>query len=302
MPERLSDFEWDDLKVFLALVRARSLRGAAQLLRTHHATLSRHLDRLEQAVDTRLFDRSKNGLSLTQIGEELLPYAQRIEDEIAAASRLVAGRDMRLSGTLHISLPPFLAVSSILDDLAAFGSAYENIELHLHVSDEIVRLAQREADISIRFAYDVTDDVVGRKLARCTRAAYCAPAYARRIEDNGGAGLCWIGWNEEEGAKSADWIKKSSYPKAILRHRVHEGLSQMRMAEAGAGLTFIPCFIGEAYPGLVRAPYQKIVYDRSLWLLLHKDLRKVARIRAFVDFLSARISARRAEFAFMPDA
>ena len=79
--------DWDDLKYFLAVARSGTLRGGAQALSVNHTTLSRHLAVLEERVGSRLFDRSKAGLALTQLGEDLLPHAERIEEEMAAASR-----------------------------------------------------------------------------------------------------------------------------------------------------------------------------------------------------------------------
>lgn len=296
MPNRLAAFDWNDLRFFLAVARAGTIRGGANSIHANHATVSRRLAALEDAVEARLFDRTKGGLRFTQLGEELLPHALRVEEEIAAASRAVAGRDTRPAGKVHLSIPPFMALSSIADDLAEFSRQFKDIDIHLQVSNAIASLERREADVSIRYAYEVTDEAVGRRLVRCSRAAYCSPDYAETIKDNGGDGLTWIGWNENEGETTAPWVEKSPFPNARLRHRVNEGVPQLMLAAAGAGLTFIPCFIGDCYPGVVRAPYQTPVPDRSLWLLLHSDLRKTARIRMFVDFLAHRITSRKGEF------
>lgn len=81
------EFDWDDLKVFLAVARAGTLRGAAEASGANHTTLTRRLSILEDRIGSRLFDRSKAGLVLTQLGEDLLPYAQRVEDEMVSAAR-----------------------------------------------------------------------------------------------------------------------------------------------------------------------------------------------------------------------
>ncbi|MCZ6772497.1 MAG: LysR family transcriptional regulator [Proteobacteria bacterium] len=296
MPRRLAVFDWDDLRFFLAVARTGTLRGGAESIQANHATVSRRLAVLETAVEARLFDRTKGGLRLTQLGEELLPHALRVEKEIAAASRVVAGRDARPAGPIYVSIPPFMALSSIVDDFVEFSRQFEDIDIHLQVSNAFADLERREADVSIRYAYEVTDDVVGRKLVRCSKAVYCAAGYAEKIKGNGGDGLTWVGWNEAEGETTAPWVIKGPFPNARLRHRINEAVPQVTLAAAGAGLTYLPCFIGDRYPGLVRAPYQKPVPDRSLWLLLHSDLRKTARIRIFVDFMAHRIKSRKDEF------
>lgn len=297
MALRIGDFDWDDLKFFLAIARQGTIRGGAQSIGANHATAARRITVLEAAVDARLFDRTQTGLKLTQLGEELVPFAENIEEQIAAASRTVAGRDLRPSGPIHLSIAPFLATSSIVEDIADFCRKYENIEVNLHVTDRFADFDRREADVSIRYAYQVLQDVVGRRLVQCANAAYCSPDYAKNIEDNGGKNQSWIGWSEETEATSAKWIEDSHYPNAVLRHRVPEGHLQMSMAASGLGLAILPTFVADRHTGLVRAPYQQPVPDRSLWLLLHSDLRKTARIRLFVDFLASRVSARKAEFS-----
>ncbi|MEY8116974.1 LysR family transcriptional regulator [Falsihalocynthiibacter sp. BN13B15] len=297
LPSRLSRFDWNDLKYFLAVARTGTIRGAAIKLVTNHATVSRRITALEDATRARLFDRAKSGLALTQLGEDLFPIAERIEDEIASAARLIAGRDSLPSGAIYVSMPPFLAFSSVTGDLALFGKLHPEIDVHLGFTNTVVRLDHREADISIRYAQTVEDDVYGRKLVDCRKAVYCTPEYAAQIQDNAGIGLHFIGWNEPEEATSASWIRKSDYPKASLRFRCFEVAPQVAMALEGVGMTMLPCFVGDRIQGLVRPPYQGTIADRKLWLLLHGDLRKTARIRLLLDFLQERICSRRAEFA-----
>lgn len=294
MPSIGKSIDWDDLKYFLAVARTGTLRGGAESINANHATVSRRLSSLEESIDARLFDRAQSGLVLTQLGEELLPHALRVEEEILSASRTIIGRDAEPSGPIYFSMPPFLALSFVTDDLTEFSETYRDIDLHIDVTNTLLDLSRREADVTLRIAKDVLDDVVGRRLCSYVRATYCSPEYAEKISDNGGEGLCWIGWNEPEGKTTAQWVKDSDFPHAQLRHRVFEGVPQATFAASGMGLTVLPCFIGDAHPGLVRAPFSKPYMDaRSIWLLLHKDLRKTARVRLLVDFLARKIKGRK---------
>ncbi len=287
---------WDDLKYFLAVARAGTLRGGADSIQANHTTLARRLSVMEERVGSRLFDRSKAGLVLTQLGEDLMPYAERVEDEMTAASRVIVGRDAQPSGTIYVSMPHGLAMTSIMDDLAHFADLYPDIDLNMTFSNDVADLARREADVSLRIANEVTDDVVGRRLVQMSQAAYCTKDYAQRIRDNGGEGLQLIGWHEPEGETTAKWVLDSYYPKARLRHRVSELVPLITLAAAGLGMAYLACNLGDRHPGLIRAPFQKPLPYRSIWLLLHKDLRNTARVRLFVDFLAASIRSRRNEF------
>lgn len=306
MKTRFDTLDWNDLKYFLAIARAGTVRGAAAKLRANHATVSRRLSVLEGNVNARLFDRSKSGLALTQLGEDLLPIAEHLEAEVAKASRLITGRDAEPAGSIHVSVPPLVTLSSIIEDIAAFEKTYPDIDIRLDFTNSFARLDRHEADVSIRYVREVEGDLICRKLIECTKAAYCTPEIARRIEANGGEGLTFLGWNEPEEVTSPDWLQKTSYPKARIKHRAYDGAAQLALAAAGAGLTYVPCFLGDRYAGLVRAPYQRPTRDRTLWLLLHDDLRRTVRVRLFLDFLAQRILSRKTEFwvdeAFLPEA
>lgn len=76
MPDRFSSIDWDDLRVFLAVFRSGSLRGAARMLRLNHATVNRRLKALETGFGSRLFDRTRDGFVPTQAGEDLLASAE----------------------------------------------------------------------------------------------------------------------------------------------------------------------------------------------------------------------------------
>ncbi|SFU01985.1 DNA-binding transcriptional regulator, LysR family [Pseudovibrio denitrificans] len=287
---------WDDLKYFLAVARSGTIRGGATLIRVNHTTLARRLEVLEERVGSRLFDRSKTGLVLTELGEALLPYAERVEDEMATASRIIVGRDAKPQGTIHVTMPHGLAMTSIMDDLVLFAEKYPDIDLNLNFTNNVADLTRREADVGFRIADEVTQDVVGRKLVQMSQAAYCTREYAERIKDNSGEGLNFIGWHEAEGETTAPWILNGCYPKAKLKHRVSELVPLISLAAAGLGMAYLACNLGDRHPTLIRAPFQKPMPYRSIWLLLHRDLRNTARVRLFVDFVAERITARRNEF------
>ena len=157
---------WDDLKYFLAVARNGTLRGGAESIRVNHTTLARRLAIMEERVESRLFDRSKSGLVLTQLGEDLVPHAERVEDEMSAASRVIVGRDALPSGTIYISMPHGLAMTSIMDDLVVFADRYPDISLNMNFTNDMADLTRREADVSLRIADEVTQDVVGRRLVQ----------------------------------------------------------------------------------------------------------------------------------------
>ena len=296
--DRLTQLNWDDLKFFLAIARAGSARRAAQGTGANHATVARRLTLLEEMLEARLFDRSQQGLRLTPTGETLLPFAERMEAELAGARRAIGGHDARIAGTVHVSVPHFMVHTPVGHHIADFAAQNPEIQVALQTSNQLASLQRHEVDVSIRYAKQVSGDMVGTVLAHCAKAAYCAPDVAAQMVDNGGAGLDILGWVEPYDQTRADWIGGTAYPNARLRHRVSEGASQVLFAASGLGLSILPCFFGDAQPGLVRAPFQTPVADRTLWLLYHKDIRDTLRVGMFIDHMVA--ATRAAPGVFTP--
>ena len=112
-----NSLNWDDLKYFLAVARTGTLRGAADSIGVNHTTLARRLSIMEERVASRLFDRSRAGLVLTQLGEDLMPHAERVEDEMTVASRIIIGRDANPAGPVHVTMPHALVRVVLVEQL-----------------------------------------------------------------------------------------------------------------------------------------------------------------------------------------
>ena len=189
---------------------------------------------------------------------------------------------------MRITLPPSLAYVFIAPLLARFSEACPDIDLDIQINNSFQDLTKHEADVSIRVAYSVTDDVVDRKVIQYAKGVYASRSYIamhQDLFDGNGAGLTWIGWGDDD--PHPEWARKSRFPAASTRHCAPQGVMQLEMARDGMGMTFLPCFTGDTEPELQRVPSTEIVADRSIWPLLHSDLRTTARIRAFVDFMAA---------------
>lgn len=298
MADRNSSIDWDDLRVFLAVLRSGSLRGAARMLGLNHATVNRRLKALEAGFGSQLFDRSRDGFVPTQAGEDLLGSAERVEDEMFKSQRHIAGRDANLNGEVKVSLPYAIMRGFLAADLCSFSDLYPGIDLDLDLTDRFSDLARLEADVSIRMAHERTDDVLGRRLVQYSKAIYAAPDVAKALDPlypTSGSideSRIWIGWHGGDGQNT--WIRGTPYPNLPTRHNLPLHALQMEAARAGMGLAMLPCFLGDRDSGLVRVPGTAPIPDRSIWLLSRPDLRRTARVRAFVDFIAAAILDHRA--------
>lgn len=286
--------DWDQLRILLAIHRAGSLRKAAEALNVNHATIARALKGAEDTLGTRLFDRSARGLRLTQPGEVLLPHAEEMERQVFEVQRRIGGMDSEPSGTVMVSLPLSFVQSFFVEILAEFNDVYPDIKIEVIATNRISDLKRQEADVSIRAAYKIDDDLIGRRLVDYVVAAFATPDYLAKFPDlaeTGGRGAHWIGWGSDN-----TWIASSPLPQATARHSLPDIFMQTAAAQKGLGMAWVPAFLGDTVDGLIRVPGVPVEPSRSLWVLLHGDLRRTARVRAVVDFVADWVTKRKTVF------
>lgn len=295
MAERFSSTDWDDLRVFLAVHRAGTLRGAARALGVNHATVTRRLAQLEGALGSDLFERRPEGLVPSQAGEDLVAAAERVEGELLAVQRRIGGRDDSPRGVVRLSVPPAMLRSFLAHELVAFARANPGIELDVDASHSYSDLARREADVAVRMADEVTEDVVALRVIRYRKAVYASPAHLGAAADGGAldpALHTWIGWGEDLPYPA--WTRDTPFPELPVRHRLFSNILQLEAAREGLGLALLPCFLGDPEPGVMRVPGTATLDGKSIWLLYHRDLSKTARLRSLIDFLAPAIQRHRA--------
>lgn len=280
---------WDDLRLFLAVVRAGSFTRAGADTGLHHATLIRRIDALEREIGARLLERGAQGVRPTPAGAELAEGAARVEAEVITLSRAVAGQDASLTGTIR-----FTTTSSfpqlLMPLLAEFLDAHPGIDLDLDLSDPQRDLARREADIALRPTSVVPEDALAKEIGPLSFAPY-APVGVDADH------APWIGFGEPLAhLAAARWFAASPYA-ARVRHHASTVPGMITAAANGLGCALLPCFDADPEPGLRRLGPPIPEASARLFLLVHVDLRKVARVRALVDHLYPRLLAVRGRFA-----
>ena len=289
--------DWKTLPAFLAVARVGSLRGAAEQLDGTHATVRRQIEGLEAQLGVQLFRRGAGGLQLTAAGRRLLPQALEAEAALRKGFNAVQGLDREAAGRIHLSADPMTAHFLLAPILAEFLSLYPDIHIDLNLSFGIDSIEKLETDVSIRHVREVTGDAVGRKLFPLSLGVFAARSYIdRHLHDAGprGEGLTWLGYGEVPELQAL--IAASPFPRAQVRHAIPDPEMHLHLARAGAGMTYLAAWVQSVFPELQRVPGTELDQSRSTWVLLHGDLRRVHRVRLFVDFLCESLLERRADF------
>jgi DNA-binding transcriptional LysR family regulator len=299
--------ETKDLMLVQALARTKNVRRAAELMRVHQSTLFRQLDALEQDLGVRLFVRLREGYALTPAGERMCDLAQRTQQELDDLERHLRSQDMRPSGTVRVTTTDTLVMTHLTPILARFRNVCPEIELEVNVSNQFLALTKREADVAIRPTFQAPENLVGKSLCTLAVAIYASKQYvaqhapttaskeaAGELDDL--AQHAWIG--PDESLQHVRWIRdlRKNYPDLAMPYRINSVYGMMQAAKAGMGLVMLPCYVGDSEPELLRLRAPTLEQGNKLWLLTHPDMRQVARVRAFFDFVGAELGKLRPLF------
>jgi len=273
--------QWDDLRLFLAVAKSGTLTAAADELNLNVATLHRRLKSFEGGFELSLFEKGPRGYRLTSAGEQLLSHAEEVEESIFAAFRAVVGHDQHPTGEVRITLPQAM-VSLMTPHLVAFSEEFENIRVILLPDDGLLDL-ERSTDVAFRFTSQPLETAVGRNLADIAWCRYAS-------KNTKGTDLPWLHHIGLERNHVILKQQKAISEKEIMQVQGVAGMLTALKNSTAQGL--LPCFVGDLDPELRRAgePFDA---KHQLWLLIHADLKRSARVRALLDFVVPRLLAQK---------
>jgi DNA-binding transcriptional LysR family regulator len=287
--------DWNDARIFLAVARHGSLRAAGRALGISQPTVGRRIAAFEAIFGgPTLFDRLPEGLRLNEAGAALLPVAEQLEDAALSLERHRAAASSVLSGTVRISVGEWAA--AFLSHHV--GSSSKNpppsgITLELVETMQTANLARREADLAVRHYPPESGDLYISKLGVFAGAVY------RRI---GTEARDWVTYPEEQGHfPMPRWVEQHLQETgASIAFRASDMPMQLTAIRAGAGRGILPCFIADEDPLLERVSPPVPETSCEYWLIVHRDLRRAACVRAIMDWVQALFKSERDRLAGLP--
>lgn len=284
-------FDWNDLRYFLAVARHRSTIAAGKALGINQSTVHRRLSELERRMGRKLVSRQPAGYRLTEFGEALVPYAERVETAVTDLEQRVADTARDLTGVIRVTCPEPIVYrmtrSTLID---RFHALHPKLRVEFLTSDRYLDLAKGEVDVAFRSG-DTDDELVGRKIADSFWAVYASHEYIKRHGkpdrvDELSRHLI-VAFDESlSNHRAAKWLRDVA-PDAKMSARNNSVLGLVYAVKSGVGLGPLPTALGDAEPDLVRVLGPIPELARSWRLLTHPDLRRTPRIAAFFDFIIA---------------
>ncbi|TAK49081.1 MAG: LysR family transcriptional regulator [Xanthobacteraceae bacterium] len=286
---------WDDLRIFLAVARTRTLSAAAGQLNVDHATVGRRIARLERGLNAKLFQRSLKGYQPTPAAEHLLRAAEMVESTVNSGRGVIEGGDLSLSGMVRIGAPDGFGTMFLAPRFGVLNARHPDLEIDLIATSRLFSLSKRETDIAISLALPPRGRVIGRKLTDYHLGFFASPGYLARhdpiraIEDLRPHAI--IGYIED--LIYAPELNYLPLVAKFLRPKFRSAnlIAQFQAVLAGHGLAVLPSFMAAATPGLTPVLADRVALTRTFYMLIHEDDRHLSRIRVTSDFIVEQVEA-----------
>jgi len=287
----MNNINWDGLRYFLAAAEAGSLSAAAKTLNSNQPTIGRHIDALETTLGVKLFQRSVKGISLTEQGHAVFEQAGKIQRSVVKIQRVVEGDEDHASGTVRLSLPEGLGQELLIPALDKFYKAYPDVKLIFNVSATTANLTQSEADVAVRLFQPEESDLVIKHLGEMKMGLYASKKY----EKNHGLPNRLKDLRQHKVITYGDHLSILPENQWLLNHtdealrilRSDSTVTRFKAATSGVGISIQPVVLSRIDKNLIRLFKAANLPAHKVWMVYHKDLRNMSRIRAVVDFISS---------------
>ncbi|MDH3919772.1 MAG: LysR family transcriptional regulator [Rhodospirillales bacterium] len=278
----MQSLNWNDLRFVLAVARTRSLAGAARRLGVNDTTVARRIAQAEQRLGAHLFERNLGILHPTEAGAAVVAGAERVELEVQALESAVSGADGLAAGSVRVTSVPIMVNRLLVPALPRLLRNHPQLRVELIAEPRDLSLTKREADIALRLARPRTEGrAIARRIGQLDFAVY-------EPSRKGTEPLPWITYDDTMAdLPQGRWIAERAIRdrQAPPQVMVNDAEAIFQSVKAGLGRSLLPTFVGDREPGLARHSDAPAPLSRELWLMVHPELRELARIRVVMDWL-----------------
>ena len=283
--------DWGELQVFAAVCEAGSLSRAAVRLGVNHATVLRRVRTLEASLGVELFERGGGAYLPSAAGRDLMASLDGVAARIDGSRAQVQGRDDEVRGEIRLTTTDTLVHGLLIPLLEEFCAQHPEVTLRVVVNNVFLSLTRREADVAIRGSNRPPENLVGRHVGDIRTAPYASKTYLRSAGRR--TPLAELDWVAPDASlahlEQAKWLAAHVSPQRVVMS-VDSLVGMVHAVRHGIGAAMLLCPLADRHDELVQLQPPPPALDTQLWILTHPDLRQVARIRAFAQFMFERLA------------
>lgn len=281
--------KWDDLRVFLEVVRQGSVHAAAKRLRLDHSTVCRRVGKLESVLSVKLLNRTRKGVTVRSDVHNLLKHIENMDVHANALEDAIVRGSAGGSQLVRLATMEGLASQYVAHRLSLLAQFDASVRLELVSIPQTVDLSRKEADVFLSFYNPRTPGLTSKRTASVAMHLYCSPSYLQRrgaprtIADL--AEHDFVGYIEELlSIDAVRWLDDLVQNPRMMFHS-NSILAQCNAAIGGLGIVMLPTFVASGATGLQRL-FPDVSVQRDVWLSVRTEQTHLPRIKAVTKFLN----------------
>ncbi|MFO0660269.1 MAG: LysR family transcriptional regulator [Polyangiaceae bacterium] len=294
MGGRNIDFDWNQLKAFVATAETGSFSAAAKRLKVAQPTVGRQVAELESRLGLKLLERRGRGVALTEAGLELVEHARTMMDSAHRISRVAAGQSNTVNGLVSVTATELVATYFLTEVVAELRRDYPDLVVEIVASNSPQDLKRREADIALRTFRPSEPMLVARKIREDTAYLYVARETRKKWGTNDIAAIlnetAFVGFDSagvfRNGLNRAMGLELSEKNFPIVSQSSHV---QWAMVRAGLVVGIMLDEIGDHDPTVCRASETLPGIPITTWLVTHEEVRTSLRVRVVSEVIARRL-------------
>ena len=288
------DVDWDDFRVLLAVVRFKSFNRAAAALGLTQPTVSRRIERLEQAFHHQLVERTRNGAAITYEG-------QRVVEEISLAHAALT-RAMNSRGRPNAKVANDPVRLSITDGIATYWFSRflsfifdqsPELELQIFTNNAFPNDERKLLDLYVHYTTPADMENVSIRLGTLHFLPYASPGYLEAFgtprapaDLNSHRLLDFSMYLVDKGS----WATRLADLPGLEQTQLFTNSSPV-MGEAirkGVGIGLLPTYASVFEEGIVPLDIG-LQYETPVWLSYRRDAIRRWPVRQVVQYMRAMI-------------
>ena len=290
--------DWDKIRIFYNVAEAGSFTRAGDALGLSQSAVSRQISALEREIKAPLFHRHARGLILTEQGDLLFRAARDMKMRLETTRGRLAETSERPTGELKVTATVGVGSMWLAQRIAEFLDLYPDIRVQLILTNEELDLAMREADVALRLRRPAQPDLIQRRLFTVHFHVYASADYIKRfgepktLEELDDHRIVSFGGEQQPSyLMEVHWLTTAGRGTQEPRpcHLVVNNISALRFAvQTGAGIGVLPDYAVDGSSTLVQILRDTEMPSLDSYLVYAEEMRSVARVQAFRDFLVAK--------------
>lgn len=284
------NFDWNQVRAFLATVEEGSLSAAAKALGLTQPTLGRQVAALEERLGVTLFERSGRSLILTPTGESLINHVRAMGEAATRLSLVASGQSTSVEGRVKVTASEGYAAFVLPEVVERLRATHPGIVVEIVATNSLSDLRRREADIAVRNTEPTDPEMIARRMPDQKGGFYATPDLIARhgpfrdVRDLAEAPLIGFGTDAqylEALQKRQIPVTEANFVAGSESHLVH-----WEMTRRGIGIGIVGNLIGDRDGLVVPVLHDRLTFEFPVWLVAPAELKTNPRVRIVFDTLA----------------